>query len=322
MKYNRVAVLRGGPSAEYEVSLKTGSNVLRALRDLGYSTKDITITKNGEWLCDGLCRDKQNILSDVDVVFIALHGSYGEDGTVQRMIKRLNLPYTGSDPYASAIAINKFITKEHLKESGIKMPKHARVLRQDVTNLQKTVFGLTQAFGPHYVIKPVSGGSSVDTLIAHHSGELSTMLEELLNKYGEVLVEEFVKGKEATVGILEGFRDQKHYVLPDIEIISPDESPLFSYEAKYSGCTEEICPGRFSKTEKQKLAEAALEVHKQLNLSQYSRSDFIISDGEVYFLEVNTLPGLTEESLFPKSINAIGSNYNELIDHLVKTARP
>ncbi len=320
MNRNRIAVLRGGPSSEYEVSMQTGKKVAETLRELGYFVKDVTISRKGDWLYGGFEMSPDRVLSDVDVVFIALHGAYGEDGVVQRLVERHRLPYTGSGPMASAIAMNKFITKEHLKETGIKMPGHVRLIKSDVPKVTQTVYGITQAFGPHYIIKPVTGGSSIDTEIAYHAGELAKAIEKLLGKYDEVLVEELIKGREATVGILENFRGQRHYVLPEVEIVPPQNSNFFSYDVKYNGQTDEICPGRFSKEEKKKLADAASVVHNLLNLTQYSRSDFIVSDGEVYFLEVNTLPGLTEESLLPKSVGAVGCSYSELVDHLIKTA--
>ena len=122
------------------------------------------------------------------------------------------------------------------------------------------------------------------------------------------------------MGILENFRNTRYYVLPEVEIVPPADNKFFSAEVKYNGATNEIVPGRFSRTEKQALANAAALIHQALNLQQYSRSDFIVANDGIYFLEVNTLPGLTSESLFPKSVNAVGSNYNELVKHLVETA--
>jgi D-alanine-D-alanine ligase len=181
---------------------------------------------------------------------------------------------------------------------------------------------LYTSLGEELFIKPTTSGSSHGARYVGSKETLSRTLTELLEEYNELMVEEFIRGKEATVGILENFRNETKYVLPVIEIVPPMGEPLFSYENKYNGKTAEICPGRFSYHEKSKLSDAALIVHDALNCSHYSRSDFIVRNGEVYFLEINTLPGLTDESLLPKAAAAVGLTYTELIRHLVETARP
>ncbi|MEX2341245.1 MAG: ATP-grasp domain-containing protein, partial [Candidatus Paceibacterota bacterium] len=294
MKNLRVAVLRGGPSQEYEVSLKTGRGVLDSLGRRDVSTIDILINKQGEWILNGFARRPEEVLAGVEVVFVALHGSYGEDGTVQRILERVGVPYTGSRSYPSAVAMNKILTKEILRSGRLKMPAHMRVSAQG-TDMRRVAATIESLFGPSYVVKPISGGSSIDTVIANGVHELIRALQTLLATHEDVMVEEFISGREATVGIVEGLRGQSHYVLPAIEIVPPNAHGFFDYEAKYNGQTEEICPGRFSLDEKTSLAEAALQAHNLLGLSQYSRSDFIIGKkGDIYFLETNSLPGLTE----------------------------
>lgn len=316
----RVAVLRGGPSSEYDVSLQTGAGALEALKKASYATKDIIISRNGEWLFNGYVKEPHHALLDVDVVLIALHGAYGEDGTVQRMLERLRIPYTGSSSYASAIAMNKTLTKDYLKKhSTIKMAPHIKITRTGASNLAQVVHTIGDLFGPEYVIKPTNGGSSIGTQIVIKP-DLYAAVARALEAYEEIIVEQRIIGKEATVGTLENFRGEQLYALPVIEIVPPASSKFFSYDVKYSGETEEICPGRFSKQEKAELMEASRTIHTLLGLKQYSRSDFIVAQDGIYFLEVNTLPGLTENSLFPKSIAAVGSSYSELIAHLVETA--
>lgn len=314
----KVAVLRGGPSSEYDVSMRSGSGVLEALRDTEYATKDITISRNGEWLHNGYVKSPQDALIDVDAVFIALHGAYGEDGTVQRILERLNIPYTGSNSYSSAIAMNKALTKDYLKKNSqmVKMAPHIRVSRSSGANLAQVVQAIGDLFGPEYVIKPLTGGSSIGTQLVTHAG-LYQVLTKMLEEYEDVLVEKRIIGKEATVGILENFRNEQYYQLPPIEIVPPSHASFFSVDVKYTGETEEICPGRFSKEEKKELLQVAEEVHKQLGLRHYSRSDFMVASDGIYFLEVNTLPGLTAQSLFPKSLEAVGSSYKELVMHLL-----
>jgi D-alanine-D-alanine ligase len=318
----RVAVLRGGPSSEYDVSLRSGAGVLQALASSAYVTKDITISKNGQWLVDGFSKEPEQALLGVDVVFIALHGSYGEDGTVQRILERLHIPYTGSGSFASAIAMNKSMTKDHVKKKTekVKMAPHIKVTRDGAHDLSQLTHTILNLFGPEYVVKPNDGGSSIGIKIVEGHDLFST-LEASLQDHEAVIVEKRIRGREATVGILEGFRNQEFYQLPEVEIVPPSKTSFFSADVKYTGETDEICPGRFSKEEKDMLLEQALLVHQVLGLRQYSRSDFIVANDGVYFLEVNTLPGLTLQSLFPKAIEAVGGSYKELVLHLLHSAR-
>ncbi len=323
MKRTHVAVLRGGPSTEYDVSLKTGASVLNALIETDYVTHDIVITRTGEWLVGGRVRSPEQALVAVDVVFNALHGSYGEDGGVQRLLDRLCIPYTGSGSYASAIAMNKILTKDHLRNLGIALAPHMQLSRERVSDVDRSAYAVSQLFGPEFVVKPIRGGSSIGTFVARSTAELARVLEQAFAQHSEVIVEERIQGKEATVGVIEDYRDTPVYVLPVIEIAPGADVDHFSYETKYGNATSEIeiCPGRFSQTEKDSLAHASQLVHERLGLRHYSRSDFMVRDGVVYFLEVNTLPGLTETSLFPKAISAVGGNYRDFIQHVLERAR-
>ena len=321
MLRTRVAVLRGGPSSEYDVSMSTGAGVLIALKDLGYYTSDIIVTKRGEWLVNGMVKSPEIAFMTTDVVFIAMHGAYGEDGTVQKICERYKIPFTGSNSFSSAFAFNKDTTKRALRESGIKLPKHVKIKRDDVVDTNELATAIRQSFGPRYVLKPTTSGSSHGVMMIDVPEALAAAITTMLEINEEFMIEERISGIEATCGILEQFRNEEYYSLPVIEIIPPFEHDYFSADIKYTGETTELCPGRFSYNEKEKIAEIARLVHTTLGLTQYSRSDFMIKGGEVYFLEVNTLPGLTPNSLFPKAAEAVGLSFNDLIDHLVKTAR-
>ncbi|MEM9336253.1 MAG: D-alanine--D-alanine ligase [Patescibacteria group bacterium] len=321
MKTTRVAVLRGGPSEEYEVSMETGKSVLAALEKLQYPTKDIMISRSGEWLIDGVARQPERALEAIDVVFIALHGNYGEDGTVQKILERHHIPFTGSRAFASGFALNKDLTKNLMRQYEIAMPKHMKLSRSGVSDPYRSATALQELLGHQVVIKPLASGSSLGVQIITEAPELPLALTNALTDYDEIIVEEYIHGKEATVGVLEGFRGAALYRLPAIEIVPPATEQFFSYNAKYSGDSDEICPGRFSEEEKHVLGEIASLVHDRLGLAQYSRSDFIIKDGRPYFLEVNTLPGLTAQSLFPKTVSAVGASYEDLIEHLITTAK-
>jgi D-alanine-D-alanine ligase len=316
----RVAVLRGGPSDEYAVSMLSGNAVLKALRDSDQPHKDIVITKKGEWLDEGFVKLPEKALEGVDVVFIALHGAYGEDGQVQRILERKGIPFTGSRALSSAIAFNKELTKNTMRPHGIKMPRHRRVHRDELDRIDEEIPHIFKEIGSELFIKPLTNGSSLGARHVPNEQVLKESLIDLLGTYEQVLVEEFIRGREATVGVMDHFRNEQTYVLPVIEIIPPSGEPMFSHEHKYNGMTQEIVPGRFSYHEKAKLTEAAALVHKVIACNHYSRSDFIVKDGDVYFLEVNTLPGLTSESLFPKAAAAVGLEFKDLITHLVDIA--
>ncbi len=314
----RVGVLRGGPSNEYEVSLKTGATVLAHLPEEKYETRDIFIDRQGTWHMRGRPLYPEQALEQVDVAFNALHGHYGEDGQVQHLLEQLAIPFTGSGSLGSAVAMNKLLTKERVKKADIKTAFHV-VLTPDrpIESIARDVF---RSFPSPWVIKPASSGSSVGVTLARSFEELVEGINEAFGHSEKVFIEDYVRGREATVGVIEGFRDEDAYALPPIEIIPAPERTFFDYHAKYAGASQEICPGNFTMEEKRELERLAKLVHRELGLRHYSRSDFIINPTGIYFLEVNTLPGLTQESLVPKAVGAVGSGLPEFLDHLVTLA--
>lgn len=314
-----VGVLRGGPSSEYEVSLKTGASVLQHLDREQYSPRDIFISRDGTWHLHGVAVPPEAALKGVDVAFNAMHGEYGEDGQVQRLLDRLAVPYTGSGSIASATAFNKHLTKEEAKRLGVKVA-HSVVV-EDAGDSEALARQLFRSFPHPAIVKPVAGGSSVGTTIAQNFHQLQFALEQAFAVSPQALVEEYIKGREATVGVLDDFRGQKTYALLPVEIIPPVAHGFFSYDAKYGGETIERVPGNFSHKEKEELERIAKLVHEGMGLSHYSRSDFILSKRGIYFLEVNTLPGLTEQSLLPKALQAVGSSLSQFLHHVLSLAR-
>lgn len=310
----RVAVLRGGPSAEYGVSLETGKSVLQHLPE-HYEGRDILIDKTAVWHYRGLPFSPQEISRYADIIFNALHGEYGEDGQVQNILDKTGLPYTGSGALISAMTMNKAIAKEIFRRAGLKVPA-GRLLKPE--EQASEVF---QTISPPWIVKPADRGSSVGLFIAKNFTELSHAIAECFRFSSQVLVEEYIKGKEATVGVIDNFRNQKHYALPAIEIRKPSGKSVWTYDDKYNGATQEICPGVFTSEEKKKLEELAVAAHQSLGLNHYSRSDFIIHPKRgIYLLETNSLPGLTSESLLPKALAAVGCPYPEFLDHVIRHA--
>ena len=314
----KVGVLRGGPSAEYEISLLTGENVLKHLPKDKYEVHDLLWTKDGVLHQDGFPKHPPKIFKSVDVVFNALHGEYGEDGRVQQELELHGVPYTGSGVLASAVAMKKHLAKEIFLRHGLKTPRGTVVLKEN--DLEKNIQEITKIVPPFWAVKPNGRGSSVGTTIARSSPELLAGLIKAFSYDQKALVEEYIEGREATCGVLENFRGEKHYALPVIEIVPPD-GRFFDYEVKYSGETREICPGRFDRETSQKLQTAAILAHQVLGCRHYSRSDFIISPKRgIFTLETNTLPGLTSQSLLPKAAEAVGLSFPKLLDHLVSLA--
>jgi D-alanine-D-alanine ligase len=317
----RVAVLRGGPSSEYEVSLKTGETVLKNLPSK-YEGLDVFISKDGRWHVHGIEKKPADALKHVDVAFVALHGQFGEDGKVQRILEHLGIPFTGSESLPSAVAMNKHMTKNALGrfKDKIKMPAHRLFTREEVE--EKGAHEIFRLIPHPSVVKPLSAGSSVGVTIVRTFFDLESALKSALEHSDTVIIEEFIEGREATCGVLDYFRDERHYALLPVEIIPHKDSTFFDYEAKYGGGSLEVCPGNFDEETKRLIQEAAQSVHRELGLRHYSRSDFIVHPKRgVYFLEVNTLPGLTSESLLPKSVRAVGSSLSEFLDHVITLAR-
>lgn len=319
----RVGVLRGGPSSEYEVSLNTGANVLSALREKypnKYETHDILIDKKGNWYIDGLPTTVADVCSRIDVAFNALHGSFGEDGKVQHILEIHGIPFTGSGAVASAVGMNKILTKNVLFDNDIKVPRHKEILSEDINaDAVGMMSKLFQSVTLPVVVKPSTAGSSVGVSIVRDYRDFPEALLKASEHGPVVMVEEYIPGVEATCGVLENFRDQELYALPVVEI-RPDNH-FFDYEAKYAGKSREIVPAGFAENIKNEIHELAKKIHRVLGLKHYSRSDFIIHPKRgIYVLEVNTLPGLTEESLVPKSLRAVGAELHDLVDHVIGLA--
>lgn len=311
----RVAVLRGGPSSEFDVSLKTGATVLKHLNRDKFIPVDVFIDRAGQWHIDGAVGNTLDLRHRADAAWIALHGAYGEDGAVQRELESIQMPYTGSGVMASALAMHKGKAKKIFVDHGLSVAPGMVVHVPDITDA--LVHDMFRSLPLPLIVKPMSGGSSVGMTVAHSFHELYDAINAAAEHGSEILVESMVRGKEATCGIIDDFRGEKHYALMPIEIVPPKDARFFSYDAKYSGTSQEICPGRFSQSESKAIQEAARTAHKALGARHYSRSDFILTPKGLYILETNTLPGLTEESLVPKALEAAGCSLSEFIDHVV-----
>lgn len=316
----RVGVLRGGPSNEHDISLETGKQIIEHLPKSKYQPLDIFISKQGKWFYQDKELEPDKILTLVDAVFNGLHGYYGEDGKVQKILESHQKFYTGSRVLSSMTAMDKSFSRELFKKAGLKIAPGFAVKKQDDPKeiLRRAVVEI----GPPWIIKPTESGSSIGVGVARNPYEFVLALENCLRDWDRAIIEKYIKGREATVAILENFRKSAYYPLPIIEIIPADESTkIFDYQSKYNSRTREICPGRFNDKIKEKAFESAVLAHQALGLRHYSRIDMIITpQDEIYVLEANSLPGLTKESLFPKAASAVGLEFPNLLDHLVELA--
>ncbi len=318
MRRIKVAVVRGGPSVEHEVSLKTGKAVLENLGDK-YIPTDVFIDKKGEWHVEGVTVKPEKIFQNHDVIFNALHGKYGENGELQQLLDTFGVKYTGSKALASAITMNKKISKDIYEKFGLKTPIYLLIKKgDDISHLDEKIF---KSFHLPAIVKPVNGGSSLGIVLVKKAEDIIAAVQKAFEYSDQVLIEECIQGKEATCGVVDNFKGQDIYSLLPIEIRKPAAHEFFDYDAKYSGATDEICPGNFSKEESQLIQKMARDAHAALGLRHYSRSDFIVHPKRgIYILETNTLPGLTKESLLPKELSAIGSSLSQFLDHVIGLA--
>lgn len=313
----RVAVLMGGPSHEHEVSLKSGEQVLKHLPG-HYEPLRVLIGKTGEWEIPA-----KKLKHYADVAFIALHGPYGEDGTVQEILENERIPYTGSGSKESALAMNKFLTTRLLKEAGITVPLTILVTKSDWQNEPLMVVKrIKHYFGYPIVVKPNNDGSSFGVTIARKEDDLTPAFNEAFNVSREALVQEFIKGRELTCGVVDRGVAGTEFALLPTEIV-PKVSHFFDYKAKYEeGGSDEITPpSNLPEHLVKQVQKIALQAHRLLGCRGFSRTDFILDKkGEPHFLEVNTIPGITAQSLFPKAVVASGISFSDFLDRLIHTA--
>lgn len=287
----------GGPSAEREVSLRTGAAVAAALRANGNTVHELDPQGPGQW----------TLPAGTEVVFLALHGTYGEDGTVQRELDAIKMPYTGCDPEASRLAFDKVLTKKKCVAQGVPTAKSV--------TFNSALAPWPDGWETPVVLKPVRQGSSVGLQFVDSPAEFSSKLAESLKFDSEVLMEERIFGRETTVGILAG------RALPVVEV-RPKQG-TYDYQNKYTaGATEYFCPAEFDAATTARIQDAARGAFNAIGGRDYARVDVMVrANGDPVVLEVNTLPGMTATSLLPKAAAAAGLSYNQLCQMMVDLAR-
>ena len=346
----KIVVMCGGLSMERNVSLSSGTLICKALRARGHRAvlvdmfygmeqydaspeelfenlpelEDVRVAEaepdldavraSRQWNSPSMIgKGVLEICQLADVVFLGLHGTCGEDGRIQAALDLLGVPYTGSGYLASALAMDKSLTKE-LAGPALETIERAYTPEwRSVDYVQQDIPRIVAQTRLPCVVKPVDSGSSIGVAIPKTAAELEKALRDNL-KLGRVMLEQYIKGREIDVAVIEG------RALPSIEII-PHEG-FYDYKNKYqAGATEEICPARIDPGIERRLGEAAVAVHNRLGLKDYSRADFIVdASGDIYFLEINTLPGMTPTSLMPQEAAAVGVDYESLCQKLIDLA--
>lgn len=294
----RVGVIMGGVSSEKQVSLMTGEEMIAHLDKSKYEIVPIKLNDKKELVEKG---------RNLDIALLALHGEYGEDGTIQGTLETLGVPYTGSGMLSSSICMDKNMSKKMIRYEGIQTPDWIHLSSMEELQLDEI-----DKMGYPLVVKPNSGGSSVGVKIVYDKDSLLSSLEEVFKWDSELVIEKYIKGEEITCSILDGS------LLPIISIQHTAE--FFDYHAKYDDIAtiEEVV--ELPATTHECVAEAAMTCYKALKCSVYARVDMIIKDGIPYVMEVNTLPGMTQNSLLPKSAHAAGISYNKLLDIIIETS--
>lgn len=304
-KNANIAVLCGGMSNEREVSLRSGNKILEALKALGYTNSIlIDVDKN--------VAEKLN-KNNIEICYNTLHGRYGEDGCIQGLLEIMGIKYTGCNVKSSAICMDKETTKNILKENGL------NVIKSVCVNKGEDYYQKTKELNYPLMIKPAKEGSSIGMSKVSNEDELKNAMDIAYKSDNKVLIEEFLKGISATVGVLEDIAADKTFATPILEFRTKTE--WYDYEAKYTkGMTEFILPASFDEEMSNKIRNMAIKAHKVLECTGVSRVDFLIHDNVPYILEVNTNPGMTDLSDLPAQSNAMGISYNNLVQLILNTA--
>ncbi len=307
MLTKRIGVLMGGPSAEREVSLNTGRAILQGLQEKGYQAVGIDLDPPRFF--------EQMKEAGIDIVFNAIHGIFGEDGRIQGALELLGVPYTGSGVLASAMAMDKGISKRLFVSAGVPTPKSE--IYEKTSFKDSLAAEVAAEFGLPVVVKPVAQGSSIGVFIVDKADDLAAAMQEAWQYSEQILIEEFIKGRELTVAVL---ADETVRTLPIIEIVP--SSGRYDYHSKYTkGATEYIVPAVLGETAVLAAQQAAIGACRVLGCRGVARVDIILDQQErPYVLEVNTIPGMTATSLVPKAAAAVGISFPDLCEQILRMA--
>jgi D-alanine-D-alanine ligase len=326
MDKKNIAVVAGGDSSEYVVSVKSGANIFKAVDRNLFNPWLVRIREN-EWVVlDGENKiaeiDKSNFSFiiegkkiNIDYAYIIIHGTPGEDGILQGYFEMLGIPYSTCGVQSSALTFNKYFCNNYLRSFGIPMAKSFRLTLGEKYNAAQMI----EELGLPLFVKPSAGGSSFGVTKVKKAEELTEAINKALDESPEVLIEQFIDGQEFTCGVLRTVN--KKLVFPVTEVIPVNE--FFDYEAKYiPGMAHEITPARISEELTLKIQSLSSQIYDLCNCRGIVRIDYILNDGTFYFLEANTIPGMTETSFIPQQIKAMGLNLTEVLTDIINDGLP
>jgi D-alanine--D-alanine ligase len=314
----RVGILRGGVSSEYDISLKTGANVQRALHDAGLEAVDMLLDKEGVLHIKGIPAGLEDVKDHVDLVWNALHGEFGEDGQLQALLDINDIPYTGASASVSDMAFNKQRAKEEAKSLGIDTPTAVLIIPDGSESVSEVTQKIYKTMAPPWVLKPLTGGGSVRSHFAFTPLELSQFVDESISDGTAFIAEQYIYGREAAVGVIDHFRNQETYALPVMEVQSPSRG-LLAHETRAGDEEYSRLHGGFTADERGMLANLAKKIHAHFGAKDYSQSEFIVdSRGKPWFIELDTHPHLTNNSPFLAALNAVGATLQEFVKSVVE----
>ncbi len=310
----KVAILFGGPSSEHEVSLASAKNILENIDREVFDILEVLITKECQYIIDGISFTEIDGIQEIkkrntDIVFPVLHGAYGEDGTLQKKLEEINIPFVGSSSDVSSLAIDKNKTNQILHLHGILIPQSSIITKMNVEH--SCLYPI--------IIKPVDEGSSVGLFKCKDYIEYKNLLEKIFEKHNEMLVQEFIQGREFTCGVFENINEIVPLVATEILLTKGE---MFDYDAKYTigGC-EEITPANVDQDVMMRIQNLAINCHSVIGCRSLSRTDLILKDDDLYVLEINTIPGMTKTSFIPAQASACGYSMKEFITILIELAK-
>jgi D-alanine--D-alanine ligase len=319
----RVGVLRGGVGPEYNVSLETGSYVLSHIPRHKYQAIDILVDHDGVWHKNGIPFQPHDLADYVDVVFNALHGADGEDGRIQKFLESLNIPFVGSDSLPAALTGNKLATKERLRSIGYQTPKYT-VLHdlskfsdgiEKLNHIRRKAMEVFQKMRGPWIVKPILGSASTHTYLVTTFSELISLLDFLSDTFSEILVEEYIQGKEVVSAILDGYRNESHYAMPVHEVVQRHDVPQAG--PRPMGLHRVYVVGKDG-TQKKKIEDMTRDIHAEFGMQDFSLVEYIITPKEeIYVLEVDSVPILSRDMPMHSMLESVGISEAEFIDHLI-----
>jgi D-alanine-D-alanine ligase len=312
----RIGILRGGIGDEYHLSLESGARIMQALHNEGYETVDMLVDREGVLHIKGIPTTVEDASKHVDMVWNALQGAIGEDGHIQELLDAAGVAYSGSTREAAALAHDKLRAKEKARELGIKTPEAILVMPEGGESISEITQNIYKKMAPPWVLKPLTGGSSVRTYFAFTPLELAQFVDESITHGQPFIVEQYIYGKEAAVGVIDSFRGQDKYVLPVVEIKKPTRGILTHHDRKLDD--HAVVIGGLRSDEREKVSKLARDMHDAIGARDYSQSEFIIDKyGKVWYIETDTVPHMHERNAFVRALKHVGSSVEEFVKSVI-----